>query len=75
MAKSNVRIAKKGEVDDVIVDFRDAYYDLLIHITHFMRNTENNCYGHDRDIKEEILDDLSLAIESSLRATPPKDLV
>lgn len=70
MAKSNVKIAKKGEVDDVIVDFRDAYYDLLIGITEVMDLVDDGKYQN----KEDLLDVLEHCLQSSLHATPPKDL-
>ena len=65
---------KKGDFDDLVENYRDAYYDLLENVVQFMNDAQEGHYGDDDDIVDEILYRMSVNIESSLRATPPKDL-
>lgn len=74
MIKEKYRV-KKGEFDNIIVDYRDSYYDLLGNVLGFMSDAEDGHYGEDNDTIDEMLHQMHLNIESSFRATPPKDLV
>ena len=73
MIKEKYRV-KKGEFDDIIVDYRDSYYDLVENVLQFMSDAEDGHYGQDEATIDEILYRMHVYIESSFRATPPKDL-
>jgi len=71
MKNSDVILSKKGDVDDIVENFRDAYYDLVHQTTLLMRNIEQ---GRQELSKDELIEELSLNIESSLRATLPENV-